>query len=97
MSQPALSLLGFDPPELPDVQAEAPAIPIVLDEAGIADLRYPITVHLADGSSHPTVANTSFAASVAADTRGVHMSRFVETLHDWHNRIGVADSFGSAL
>lgn len=89
MSQPALSLAGFDPLDLPDVQAEAPAIPIVLDEAGIADLRYPITVHLGDGSSHPTVAITSFAASVAADTRGVHMSRFVETLHKWRERIGV--------
>ena len=75
---------------LPDVQAEAAAIPLALDEAGISDLRYPITVHLADGSQQPTVATVSFAASVAADTRGVHMSRFVETLHVWRNRIGVA-------
>jgi GTP cyclohydrolase I len=89
VSQPALSLAGLDPIHLPDVQAEAPAIPIVLDEGGIADLRYPLTVHLGDGSSHPTVATTSFAASVAADTRGIHMSRFVEILHDWHKRISV--------
>ena len=32
----------------------------------------------------------SFAASVAAETRGVHMSRFVESLHVWRNRIGVS-------
>jgi GTP cyclohydrolase IB len=89
VSQPTLSLAGLDPLELPDVQSEAPAIPIVLDEAGIADLRYPITVQLADGTSYPTVATTSFAASVAADIRGVHMSRFVETLHDWRDRIAV--------
>jgi GTP cyclohydrolase IB len=89
VSQPALSLASLDPLELPDVQAEAPAIPIVVDEAGIADLRYPITVHLADGTCYPTVANTSFAASVRADARGVHMSRFVEILHEWHRRIGV--------
>lgn len=89
MSQPALSLAGLDHLDLPDVQAEAPAIPLVLDEAGIADLRYPITIHLADGTSYPTVATTSFAASVAVDTRGVHMSRFVETLHEWHSRISV--------
>jgi GTP cyclohydrolase IB len=76
--------------ELPDVQAEAPAIAISLDEAGISDLRYPITVHLADGSQQPTVAAVSFAANVAADTRGVHMSRFVESLHVWRNRIGVS-------
>jgi GTP cyclohydrolase I len=89
VSQPALSLAGLGSLELADVQAEAPAIPTVVDEAGIADLRYPITVHLVDGSSCPTVATTSFAANVPADTRGVHMSRFVETLHDWHRRIGV--------
>jgi GTP cyclohydrolase FolE2 len=89
MSQPALSITEVDPVDLPDVQAEAPAIPIVVDEAGVADLRYPITIHLVDGSSHSTVANASFAASVPAHVRGVHMSRFVESLHDWHERVGV--------
>jgi GTP cyclohydrolase I len=89
VSQSALSLASLEPHDLPDVQAEAPAIPMLLDEAGIADLRYPITLHQSDGSSHPTIATTSFAASVSADTRGVHMSRFVETLHNWHDRIAV--------
>ena len=89
MSEPALSLAGVDPMELPDVQAEVPAIPMLVDEAGITDLRYPITVLLADGSSHPTVAKASLAASVPSDTRGVHMSRFVEVLHAWHERISV--------
>ena len=91
MSQPALSLAGLAsaPYDLPDVQAEVPAIPMALDEAGISDLRYPITIHQGDGDSHRTVAKTSFAANVHADTRGVHMSRFVETLHDWHDRIAV--------
>jgi GTP cyclohydrolase I len=96
VSQPALSLAGAEPRNLPDVQAEAPAIPLLLDEAGVSDLRYPITVHLVDGSAHPTVATTSFAASVPVDTRGVHMSRFVETLHDWRNRIAV-DTFPGLL
>src|SRR6266404_7233179 len=91
MSQPVLTLAegnqsAFD---LPDVQAETPEIPLVVDEAGIADLRYPITMQEASGRSHQTVSNTSFAASVPADARGVHMSRFVETLHDWHRRIAV--------
>jgi GTP cyclohydrolase I len=89
VSQSALSLVGLDQLELPDVQAEVPAVPIAVDEAGIADLRYPISVHLADGNSYETVATTSFAADVASDTRGVHMSRFVETLHNWRARIGV--------
>jgi GTP cyclohydrolase I len=85
----AASLATIHPVELPDIQAEPPAIPIALDEAGVSDLRYPITLHLADGSSHHTVATVAFAASVAADVRGVHMSRFVEILHEWHERISV--------
>jgi GTP cyclohydrolase FolE2 len=76
--------------ELPDVQAEPPAIVLQLDEAGVSGLRYPITVHLSDGSQQATVASVAFAASVAAETRGVHMSRFVESLHVWRNRIGVS-------
>lgn len=76
--------------ELPDVQGEAPALAITIDEAGVSDLRYPVVVHLADGSQQPTVASVSLAAGVAADARGVHMSRFVETLHVWRNRIGVS-------
>src|SRR5207244_1350048 len=56
----------------------------------VSDLRYPITVHLADGSQQQTVASIAFAASVAPETRGVHMSRFVESLHVWRNRIGVS-------
>ncbi|MBA3841950.1 MAG: GTP cyclohydrolase I FolE2 [Actinobacteria bacterium] len=91
MSQPVLSLAERNQSsfELPDVQAETPAVPLVVDEAGIVDLRYPITMQEASGTSHQTVANTSFAASVPTDARGVHMSRFVETLHDWHRRIAV--------
>lgn len=89
MSQPALSVTST-PSELPDVQAEAPAIPLLLDEAGVSDLRYPLTIELADGSQYPTVATVSLAASVGADERGVHMSRFVETLHTWRNDIAVA-------
>jgi GTP cyclohydrolase IB len=88
MNRPALSLAGTSL-ELPDIQAEAPAIPLLLDEAGISDLRYPLTVELADGSRHATVATVSLAASVAADARGVHMSRFVETLHKWRSDIAV--------
>jgi GTP cyclohydrolase FolE2 len=76
--------------DLPDVQTEPPAIALQLDEAGVSGLRYPITVHLSDGSQQATVASVAFAASVAAEARGVHMSRFVESLHVWRNRISVS-------
>ena len=74
-----------------NVQSEPPAVALALDEAGISDLRYPVTVHLSDGTKHHSVATVSLAASVAADVRGVHMSRFVELLHEWHGRISVSE------
>jgi GTP cyclohydrolase I len=89
VTEPAVSLAGVFPLDLPDVQAQPPAIPIVVDEAGIADLRYPLTIQLSDGTRHTTVASASIAASVPSDVRGVHMSRFVEVLHAWHTRLGV--------
>src|SRR5262245_61789910 len=90
MSSSVARFVSIRDVDLPDVQAEPPAIPLQLDEAGISGLRYPITVHLSDGSQQATVASVAFAASVAAETRGVHMSRFVESLHVWRNRIGVS-------
>src|SRR5262245_66587021 len=90
MSSSVSSIVPIRDVDLPDVQAEPPAIALELDEAGVSGLRYPITVHLADGSQQATVASVAFAASVAAETRGVHMSRFVEILHVWRNRIGVS-------
>ena len=90
MSSSVAPLVPIRDVDLPDVQAEPPAIALQLDEAGVSGLRYPITVHLSDGSQQATVASVAFAASVAAETRGVHMSRFVESLHVWRNRIGVS-------
>jgi GTP cyclohydrolase FolE2 len=90
MSSSVAPLVPIHDVDLPDVQADRPAIALQLDEAGVSGLRYPITVHLSDGSQHATVASVAFAASVSAETRGAHMSRFVESLHMWRNRIGVS-------
>ena len=90
MSRPALALVGLEADDLPDVQAEVPAIAIALDEAGITGLRYPVTIHLTNGTTQATVGKVSIAANVASGTRGVHMSRFVECLHAWHRQISVA-------
>jgi GTP cyclohydrolase FolE2 len=73
---------------LPDVQAEQPAVALALDEAGISDLRYPISFDVG-GQPQRTVATVALAASVADTVRGVHMSRFVEALHEWHDRLSV--------
>ncbi len=70
---------------LPDVQRGGDERGVALDDVGISGLRYPITVECADGSSQHTICDAQLTVAVAAHTRGTHMSRFVEVLHEHHD------------
>ncbi len=72
---------------LPDVQAGEEDRGIAIEAVGVQGLRYPITVRLPDGSEHPTYCEAELTVPLAADTRGTHMSRFVEALHAHRSRI----------
>ncbi|HEV7939072.1 MAG TPA: GTP cyclohydrolase FolE2 [Solirubrobacteraceae bacterium] len=67
---------------LPDVQAGDDERGVALDEVGISGLRYPATIECADGSLQQTICEAQLAVALAAPTRGTHMSRFVEALHE---------------
>ena len=75
---------------LPDVQEQADAREVALDEVGISGLSYPVRVLVPDGDSQDTVAEVEMTASLAAAVRGTHMSRFVEVLHDARERVAPA-------
>jgi MptA/FolE2 family GTP cyclohydrolase len=66
---------------LPDAQAQFDARGIEIDEVGVDRLSYPITYRDLRGTSQSSVAEVEFVASLDADVRGTHMSRFVEALH----------------
>jgi GTP cyclohydrolase I len=64
-----------------DIQNERDYRNIPIDEVGIKNLRYPITVRdRRDGFQH-TVATISMYVDLPHDYKGTHMSRFVELLH----------------
>ena len=65
---------------LEDVQGQFDARAVAIDEVGISDLRYPVRVAARSGVAQPSVAIVSAAVDLAADVRGTHMSRFVQTL-----------------
>ena len=67
---------------LPDVQAGGDERGVALDDVGITGLRYPATVECADGSVQQTICEAQLSVALAAPTRGTHMSRFVEALHE---------------
>jgi GTP cyclohydrolase I len=67
---------------LPDVQEQADAREVALDEVGISGLSYPVRVLGPASVSQDTVAEIEMTASLAPSMRGTHMSRFVEVVHD---------------
>jgi GTP cyclohydrolase IB len=67
-------------PALEDVQAAPDDRGIEIDEAGVTGVPYPIELTLASGARQQTVAEVSMSARLEPTSRGVHMSRFVETL-----------------
>jgi GTP cyclohydrolase IB len=67
-------------PALEDVQASPDVRGIEIDEAGVAGVPYPIELTLASGARQQTVADVAMNARLEPTARGVHMSRFIETL-----------------
>jgi GTP cyclohydrolase I len=63
---------------LPDVQATGDPRDVALDEVGVSGLALPMEVAGRDGSVQATVADLDLTVGLAAETRGTHMSRFVE-------------------
>lgn len=91
-SQPAANPAA---PIIADVQGGADARNIAIDQVGIKDLRYPLTVEDRSGAQH-TVAQVSMYVQLPPHRKGTHMSRFVEVLHNHREAVSVA-SFGRLL
>jgi GTP cyclohydrolase I len=67
---------------LEDVQSRFDGRRLPIGQVGIRGFRYPVTVWDPDGGSQSTVAEFSMSVALKADVKGVHLSRFVEVLHD---------------
>lgn len=76
---------------VPDVQGGADERGVGIDEVGIDGLSYPVEVAGRDGGSQQTVALATMTVELAADRRGVHMSRFVEMLDEWAGAISAEE------
>ncbi|MEL6427574.1 MAG: GTP cyclohydrolase FolE2 [Planctomycetota bacterium] len=61
-----------------DVQSRGDTRGIRLDRAGVAGVRYPATAIDPDGVERPTIANLEMSVTVPAESKGTHMSRFLE-------------------
>ena len=65
---------------LEDVQNQADDRGIAIDEVGISGLRLPVRIAGRGGAEQHTVAELAMNVDLPADTKGTHMSRFVEVI-----------------
>ena len=65
---------------LPDVQNAPDERGIDINQVGVRDLRYPVTVRQREGGTQQTVARLALSVGLPHHFKGTHMSRFIEVL-----------------
>ena len=73
--------------QLDDVQMCSADVAIPIDSVGVKNLQIPLLVRdRANGSQH-TIAHVEVGVDLPASFKGTHMSRFVESLHGWGEKL----------
>jgi GTP cyclohydrolase I len=75
---------------IPDVQGRGDTRGIPLQRAGVTGLRYPATAIDPEGVERPTIAELELSVSVPAESKGTHMSRFVQLVQEDSRRMCAA-------
>lgn len=70
-----------------DMQNQADGRQIDIDQVGVSDLRYPITVLDKASERQSTVASIAMSVSLPHHFKGTHMSRFVEVLNEHRGEV----------
>ncbi len=70
-----------------DVQKEQDQRNIQIDRVGVKGVSYPIVLMDKDNKTQNTIANVSMSVMLPREYRGTHMSRFIETLEEFHGRV----------
>jgi GTP cyclohydrolase I len=76
-------------PILEDVQRRADDREVAIEQVGVSGLRYPITVLDKTAERQSTVATISLSVGLPHDTKGTHMSRFIEVLEQHRGELTV--------
>lgn len=81
---------------MPGIQDDRDEREIPLDGMGVTDLVYPVTIPARAGDPQTTSATFGLFVTLGRESRGVHMSRFVDTL-ERHPRKLTADGIEGLL
>ena len=70
-----------------DIQNTTDTRAIPLQKVGVKGVRYPISVLDKTHGSQQTTATVDLFVNLPHDFKGTHMSRFIETFHDYHDNL----------
>jgi len=73
---------------LEDVQGRGDSRGIRLECAGVTDVRYPATALDPEGVERSTIVNLEMSVAVPPESKGTHMSRFIEIVQADERRLG---------
>ena len=74
-----------------DVQKEKDSRNIQIDRVGVKGVSYPVILLDKDNKTQNTIASISMSVMLPREFRGTHMSRFIETLEEFHGRVSPAN------
>lgn len=66
---------------LPDIQSKADNRNISINQVGVKDIKHPLIFIDKSGEKHPSVGNWQMTVGLNPETKGTHMSRFIEILN----------------
>jgi GTP cyclohydrolase I len=72
--------------QLKDVAAQADYRDVPLEKVGIRDFHLPLNIKRKEGSFSSVLGIVEMSVELPRDSRGTHMSRFVETLLRWQHQ-----------
>jgi GTP cyclohydrolase I len=70
-----------------DVQSRRDDRSVAINQVGVSDLRYPITVLDRSHGRQATIAQVSMAVNLPHHFKGTHMSRFIEVLNAYRGEV----------
>jgi GTP cyclohydrolase I len=77
--------------KLVDLQAAEDRRGVALESVGVAGVRVPVRITEMAAASHATVAEVRMAVGVPANTRGTHLSRFMELLAEHSGSLSLSE------
>ncbi len=75
--------------QIVDIQSLQDGRNLAIDQVGIKQLRYPISVSSNDSDIQQTIAKFSLSVALPATEKGTHMSRFIEVLETYQQPFAI--------